>query len=97
MCQMKKTAAKTAQCYMYYIYLLTSMKRMNLHNEFITAGVRARLMPVFRQLMLYIIIIITIIIMLHFYRAIFLTGQVIQRQTYTSIIIKKYVKSITTE
>ena len=34
-------------------------------------------------------------IMLHFYRAIFLTSQVIQRHTLTSIRIKKYVKSIT--
>ena len=36
-----------------------------------------------------------IIIMLHFNRAIFLTSQVIQRHTYTSIRIKKNVKSIT--
>ena len=34
-------------------------------------------------------------IMLHFYRASLLTSQVIQRHTYTSIKIKKNVKSIT--
>ena len=38
---------------------------------------------------------IIIIIMLHFYRAIFLTSQVNQRHTYTSIRIRKNVKSIT--
>ena len=39
--------------------------------------------------------IVIICIMLHFYRAIFLTSQVIQRHTHTSIRIKKNVKRIT--
>ena len=41
------------------------------------------------------VLFVIIIIMLHFYSAIFLTSRVIKRHTYTSIRIKKNFKSIT--